>query len=74
MDQDYFNSKVSLAGILQGFYPDAPEVQFGPSRQGDVRFSLADVGHAKRALGYRPKTALEDGLAKTVEWFRQKRT
>jgi nucleoside-diphosphate-sugar epimerase len=65
-------SILDLAGILQGFYPGAPEVQFGPSRPGDVRFSLADIGHATAALGYRPKTAFEDGLAQTVEWFKNK--
>ncbi|MFN2149384.1 MAG: NAD-dependent epimerase/dehydratase family protein [Anaerolineales bacterium] len=67
-------SILDLAGILQGFYSEAPEVQFGPSRPGDVRLSLADIGHAQAALGYRPKTALVDGLAQTVEWFRRRHT
>jgi nucleoside-diphosphate-sugar epimerase len=64
-------SIIKLAEILQGFYPGAPDVQFGPSRPGDVRFSLADIEQAQVMLGYRPVTAFEDGLAKTVEWFRQ---
>ena len=66
-------SILDLAGILQGFYSSAPEVQFGPSRPGDVRFSLADIGHAQASLGYRPKTAFEEGLAQTVEWFKRRR-
>jgi nucleoside-diphosphate-sugar epimerase len=65
-------SILELARILQGFYSGAPEVQFGPSRPGDVRFSLADIRNVQKALGYRPKIALEDGLAQTVEWFRRK--
>jgi len=66
-------SILNLAEILQGFYPEAPELQFGPSRPGDVRYSLASTEHAQGTLGYRPKTAFEDGLAQTVEWFKRKR-
>jgi len=66
-------SILDLAGILQGFYPGAPELQFGPSRPGDVRYSLANIEHAQGTLGYRPVTAFEDGLAQTVEWFKRKR-
>jgi len=66
-------SIVDLAGILQGFYPDAPEVQFGPSRLGDVRYSHANIEQTQTALGYHPETALEEGLADTLEWFRTNR-
>jgi UDP-glucose 4-epimerase len=66
-------SILELAGILQGFYPEAPEVQFGAPRQGDVRFSQADITKAREALGYRPKIELEEGLRRTVEWFKSNR-
>jgi len=66
-------SILNLAEILQGFYPEAPEVQFGPSRPGDVRYSLANTEHSQVTLGYRPKTTFEAGLAQTVEWFKRKR-
>jgi nucleoside-diphosphate-sugar epimerase len=67
------NSILELAGILQGFYPEAPEVQFGAPRAGDVRFSQANITKAREALGYRPKTELEEGLRHTVEWFKSNR-
>ncbi len=41
-----------------------------PKRTGDVRHSLADISKATRMLGFKPKTALADGLRKTAEWFR----
>jgi UDP-glucose 4-epimerase len=63
-------SILELARILQGFYPEAPEVQFGAPRAGDVRFSQANISKAKEALGYRPKIELEEGLRRTVEWFK----
>lgn len=43
---------------------------FGPPRDGDVRDSQADISKAERVLGYRPSVSFEDGLARTVEWFR----
>jgi UDP-N-acetylglucosamine 4-epimerase len=41
-------------------------VAYGPSREGDVRHSLADVGKARALLGYEPVTSLPAGLALTV--------
>jgi UDP-glucose 4-epimerase len=35
-----------------------------------VRHSLADIGAARQALGYEPLVGLEEGLRKTVDWFR----
>jgi nucleoside-diphosphate-sugar epimerase len=40
------------------------------TRAGDVRDSQADIGKARRLLGYEPSIGLADGLQKTVEWFR----
>ncbi|MBI3932828.1 MAG: NAD-dependent epimerase/dehydratase family protein [Acidobacteria bacterium] len=41
-------------------------------RAGDVRHSLADVRLARRLLGYYPTVEFEDGLARTVDWYRQR--
>jgi UDP-glucose 4-epimerase len=41
---------------------------FGPSRVGDVRYSLADISRTKADLGYIPGDDFESGLAKTVAW------
>ena len=41
-----------------------------PSRPGDVRASWADVSAARRDLGFSATTSLEEGLRRTLEWFR----
>jgi nucleoside-diphosphate-sugar epimerase len=38
-------------------------------RPGDIRHSLADIDRARRALGYDPRTAVRDGLARTAPSF-----
>jgi UDP-N-acetylglucosamine/UDP-N-acetyl-alpha-D-glucosaminouronate 4-epimerase len=40
-----------------------------PSREGDVRDSLASLERAERLLGYRPHVSLAEGLARTWAWF-----
>ena len=39
-------------------------------RAGDVRDSQADIDKALRLLGYAPIVPFEDGLKKTVDWYR----
>lgn len=43
---------------------------YGPSRAGDIRDSLADIGRAKELLGYEPKVDFREGLRRTVEWYK----
>jgi UDP-N-acetylglucosamine 4-epimerase len=38
-------------------------------RPGDVRHSLADIGKARRLLGYEPTHRLREGLALAMEWY-----
>lgn len=44
--------------------------QFAPARKGDVAHSLAELGKARRVLGYEPIVDFEAGLRATVEWYR----
>jgi len=41
-----------------------------PVRAGDVPHSLADISKAKRLLGYTPLVDFDEGLRRTVEFFR----
>jgi nucleoside-diphosphate-sugar epimerase len=42
----------------------------GDPRPGDIRDSQADITKAQTLLGYAPATSLEDGLRRTLDWFR----
>ncbi|MBL8867331.1 MAG: NAD-dependent epimerase/dehydratase family protein [Gemmataceae bacterium] len=45
--------------------------RFAPPRAGDVRFSRADIRRTRRDLGYEPVETFEEGLLKTVRWYRE---
>ena len=49
------------------------QAEYQPPRVGDVRHSLADITRARELLGYEPRIGLEEGLRKTMEWWRQSR-
>jgi nucleoside-diphosphate-sugar epimerase len=46
------------------------ELKYGPERSGDVKHSLADLSRTEKALGYKPLVSFEEGLRKTVEWYK----
>jgi len=50
------------------------DVQYGPERAGDVKHSLADMSRAKQRLGYKVQVDFEEGLRRTIEWYRGQRT
>ncbi len=47
------------------------EPEFYPPRLGDLRRSSLDNSRAKQVLGWAPKVDLTDGVARTVDYFRQ---
>lgn len=45
----------------------------GPPRVGDIRHSAADITAAREVLGYAPKVSVDEGIARTVDWYRNAR-
>jgi UDP-glucose 4-epimerase len=43
---------------------------YGPPRAGDVRHSMADTSAAVAELGHAPRFTIEEGLKRTLEWYR----
>jgi UDP-glucose 4-epimerase len=57
--------------ILQGLTSYSGQPKYGPERGGDIKHSLADISKAEAGLGYRVKVDFEEGLRRTVEWYRK---
>jgi UDP-glucuronate 4-epimerase len=47
------------------------EIDRQPPQPGDVPQTFADITKARRLLGYNPRTQIEEGMEKFVEWFRE---
>ncbi len=54
---------------VKGENGKAPEPGFGLERAGDIRHSNADIGKARRMLGYEPEWDFERGIKASVEWY-----
>ena len=48
--------------------PDDPE--FHPARLGDLKRSCLDISRGEQVLGWRPQVGLDEGVRRTVEYFR----
>jgi UDP-glucuronate 4-epimerase len=46
-------------------------VRWLPVQPGDVPVTFADIGKARRLLGYNPQVPIEEGIARFVAWFKQ---
>ena len=47
------------------------EPRFGPDRPGDIKHSNADIGKARRLLGYDPDYSFEDGIKLAIAWYKE---
>ena len=63
-----------LFDVLKGLTGADSSPLYAEPRAGDVRDSQADIGKARRLLGYQPLVALDQGLAQTVAWYRKTQT
>ena len=43
---------------------------YAAERPGDIQRTWLDSSHARAVWGWSPRVSLEDGMARTVEWFR----
>jgi UDP-glucose 4-epimerase len=57
--------------VLQDLTGYKGQPKHGPDREGDVKHSLADISRVEAGLGYKPLVDFEEGLRRTVEWYRE---
>ena len=60
-----------LFAIVKREVGSSLEPNYSNPRAGDVRHSQADISKAQRLLGYTPIVSFEDGLGRTVTWYRE---
>ena len=63
-------SMLDLAQHIATLTGSAAGVEFIPRPQDDPMIRQPDITLARTALGWEPKVDLDDGLGRTIEWFR----
>lgn len=62
---------LELISTLQNLLGESVEPIHEPGRVGDVRDSLADITEARNQLGFEPQVSMADGLARSIDYYRQ---
>jgi len=62
-----------LAGLVARQTGFKGELRFNPSRPDGQPRRRLDTARAKRLFGFEARTALEDGLRRTIEWYEENR-
>jgi nucleoside-diphosphate-sugar epimerase len=63
---------LELLGVLMDHVGVEVTPEHIESRAGDIRLSQADIAAIQADLGFAPTVTFEDGLGKTLDWFRSR--
>lgn len=67
VDLKYFIS------VIEDLVGKKAKIKQLPPQPGDVHVTFADISKAKKLLGYSPKTNIEEGMARLVNWYQNER-
>lgn len=67
------NTLVRCAELIARELDVDPRMTLAPSLLGEVTHYVADLSKARELLGYEPKVSLDDGISRSVAWFREHR-
>jgi len=77
VDCDFFNIGTGVQTDVNQLYEMIAKIvgfdkgaNSGPHRPGDLRRNYLDASKAERVLGWEPEVSLEEGLKRTVEYFK----
>ena len=61
---------LSLAQLIERLTGASHAIKYGPLPEDDPPRRCPDISKARALLGWEPKVGLEEGLVKTIKWFR----
>ena len=63
---------LEIARKVQGLVGTAGPLEFKQLPADDPKVRCPDIRHAKQLLGWEPKVSLDEGLRRTIEYFRKR--
>jgi UDP-glucuronate 4-epimerase len=60
-----------LIALIAAALGAEPRIERHPDQPGDVRLTDADLVHAGRVLGFRPRVGIQEGIRKFVDWYEE---
>jgi len=61
---------LNMINMLEDVLGKKAQIVMKPMQPGDVLETYADIDAIDAAVGFKPSTSLEEGLAKFAEWYR----
>ncbi|HWL72093.1 MAG TPA: SDR family NAD(P)-dependent oxidoreductase [Geminicoccus sp.] len=65
------NDLKTFVRIIEQELGRTAEIRLAPMQPGDVPATYADIEASRRDLGFEPKTPLEEGLPKFIQWYKR---
>lgn len=62
---------MSMINIIENKIGKKAKMKLVDIQPGDVRKTFADIEYSVNKLGYNPKTQIEEGIPKFVDWYKQ---
>ena len=60
---------MDIVRIIEENLGENAEIEFLPMQPGDIRESFADIEQSVELLGYKPKTNVDLGIRKFIDWY-----
>lgn len=60
-----------LASLIVDISKSKSSINYVPKHYADVELRIPNIERAKEVLAYQPKVELQEGLARTIEWYKQ---
>ena len=64
---------IRMVGLIEKACDRKAEIVLEPLQPGDVPATFADITDLKRDFGFEPKTPIDEGIPRFVEWYRSYR-
>jgi len=65
-----FLTGTDIIEIVEDTVGAKAQIQHLPDQPGDVPRTCADISKARMLLGYNPRTSFEEGIRRTVKWYK----